>query len=103
MVIHDLRRTFGSNCVMAGVSLATVQAWMGHASINTTIKHYGHLVKSFRKEEIKKIEGRMDTYMDTQIKKAPEEAANSLKNMVPPARFELAAPGLGNLCSILLS
>jgi integrase len=103
IVIHDLRRTFGSNCVMAGVTLATVQAWMGHASINTTIKHYGHLAKSFRKEEIKKIEGRMDTYMDTCDFKRGKEARNPLKNMVPPARFELAAPGLGNLCSILLS
>jgi hypothetical protein len=35
---------------------------MGHASINTPIKHYGHPVKSFRKGEIKKIEGRMDTW-----------------------------------------
>jgi len=26
-----------------------------------------------------------------------------LKNMVPPAGIEPAAPGLGNLCSILLS
>ena len=103
VVIHDLRRTFGSNCIMAGVSLATVQAWMGHASINTTIKHYGHLVKSFRKEEIKKIEGRMDTYMDTQIKKASEEASKLLKKIVPPARIELATTGLGNLCSIRLS
>ncbi len=103
VVIHDLRRTFGSNCIMAGVSLATVQAWMGHASINTTIKHYGHLVKSFRKEEIKKIEGRMDTYMDTQIKRASEEAPKLLKNMVPPAGIEPATPGLGNLCSIRLS
>jgi len=103
VVIHDLRRTFGSNCVMAGVSLATVQAWMGHASINTTIKHYGHLVKSFRKEEIKKIEGRMDTYMDTCDSERGEEARNPLKRMVPPAGFEPAAPGLGNLCSILLS
>lgn len=67
ITIHDLRRTFGSNCVMDGVDLATVQAWMGHASIETTIKHYAHLVKSHRKEEIKKIEGRMDTYMDTTL------------------------------------
>jgi hypothetical protein len=84
---------------MAGGSLAAVQAWMGHTSINTTIKHYGHLVKSFRKEEIKKIESRMDTWDSEKGK----EARNPLKNMVPPARFELAAPGLGNLCSILLS
>ncbi len=103
VVIHDLRRTFGSNCVMDGVSLVTVQVWMGHASINTTIKHYGHLVKSFRKEEIKKIEGRMDTCMDTYKKQVDAIVRNPLKNMVPPARIELAAPGLGNLCSIQLS
>ncbi len=34
-------------------------------SINTTIKHYAHLAESFRKEEIKKLEERMDTYIDT--------------------------------------
>jgi hypothetical protein len=33
---------------------------MGHASINTTIKHYAHLAQSFRKEEVKKLEGWME-------------------------------------------
>ena len=80
-----------------------MQAWMGHASINTTIKHYGHLVKSFRKEEIKQIEGRMDTCVDTRNKKEVTESRNPLNFMVPPAGVEPAAPGLGNLCSILLS
>ena len=103
VVIHDLRRTFGSNCVMAGIALATVQKWMGHASITTTIKHYGHLGQSFRKEEVKKLEGRMDTCMDTWLKSRTEEACKSLKNLVPPAGIEPATPGLGNLCSILLS
>ena len=103
VVIHDLRRTYGSNCVMAGVSLATVQKWMGHASIITTIKHYGHLTESFRKEEVKKLEGRMDTCIDTWLKSFTEDACKSLKDMVPPAGIEPAAPGLGNLCSIRLS
>ncbi len=83
ITIHDLRRTFGSNCVMAGVSLVTVQAWMGHASIETTIKHYSHLVSSFKKEEIKKIEGRMDTCMDTASFSEPQSDAKPLKLMVP--------------------
>lgn len=85
ITIHDLRRTFGSNCVMDGVSLATVQAWMGHASIETTIKHYGHLTQSYRKEEIRKIEGRMDTCVDTEKITRDYEARNSLNIMVPPA------------------
>ena len=88
---------------MAGVSLPTVQAWMGHESINTTIKHYGHLTQSFKKEESRKIEVWMDTCMDTLKNDDMKKSCNSLKNLVPPARFELAAPGLGNLCSILLS
>jgi integrase len=103
VVIHDLRRTYGSNCIMAGVSLATVQKWMGHSSINTTIKHYGHLAESFRKEEVKKLEGRMDTCMDTWLKDFTEEAYKSLKNMVPPAGIEPATPGLNLWHIILLS
>ncbi len=82
-------------------SLAIIQ--VGHGSTNITIKHYGYLAKSFRKEEIKKIEGRMDTYVDTLEKEGEQEACNYLKNKVPPAGVEPAAPGLGNLCSILLS
>jgi len=79
LCIHDMRRTFGSNCVMDGVSLPTVQAWMGHRDISTTIKHYGHLVTAFKKEEIKKIEGRMDTCMDTASFFKPRQVDKSLK------------------------
>ncbi len=84
MIIHDLRRTFGSNCVMAGVSLATVQAWMGHASSETTIKHYSHLVSAFKKEEIRKIEGRMDTCMDMASFFEPQDEVKPLKIIGAP-------------------
>ena len=40
--IHDLRHSFVSNLVMAGVDLRTVQELAGHRSISTTIK-YAHL------------------------------------------------------------
>jgi hypothetical protein len=33
--------------------------------------------------------------MDTLIKEAKKKSRNSLKKVVPPARFDLAAPGLG--------
>ena len=84
LCIHDMRRTFGSNCVMDGVSLPTVQAWMGHRDISTTIKHYGHLVSAFKKVEIKKIEGRMDTCMDTGLFRELPQEAKSLKNNGAP-------------------
>jgi hypothetical protein len=41
--------------------------------------------------------------MDTCNFEKGDEARNPLKKLVPPARIELATPGLGNLCSIRLS
>jgi integrase len=38
---HDLRHTFGSQCVAAGLSPVYVQRQMGHASVQTTIDLYG--------------------------------------------------------------
>lgn len=39
---HDLRHTFASNLVAAGVPVPTVQRWMGHSSIVMTMR-YAHL------------------------------------------------------------
>ena len=33
---HDLRHTFGTTMARAGVPVTTIQAWMGHADIQTT-------------------------------------------------------------------
>ncbi len=41
---HDLRHTFGSLLIQAGVSSAYVQKQMGHRSIQVTIDVYGHLI-----------------------------------------------------------
>jgi integrase len=40
---HDLRHTFASHLVMAGVPLRQVQDWMGHSTIAMTMR-YSHLV-----------------------------------------------------------
>ena len=41
---HDLRHTFGSLLIQAGISPAYVQKQMGHRSIQVTIDVYGHLI-----------------------------------------------------------
>jgi integrase len=39
--IHDLRRTFASRCAASGkVPPKMLQEWMGHSSIEVTMKHY---------------------------------------------------------------
>lgn len=42
---HKLRHTFASHHAMAGTPLPGLQAWMGHASITTTMR-YSHLCPS---------------------------------------------------------
>lgn len=39
---HDLRHTFGTRMAAAGVPLRTLQEWMGHAHIETTMIYAGY-------------------------------------------------------------
>jgi hypothetical protein len=39
MVWHDLRHTFGTTCAAKGIDLRRIQAWMGHADIQTTMRY----------------------------------------------------------------
>ncbi|MEU4327732.1 tyrosine-type recombinase/integrase [Nonomuraea dietziae] len=41
---HDLRHTFASTALAAGVPISEVSKWLGHESITTTVDLYGHLV-----------------------------------------------------------
>jgi len=41
--LHDLRHTAACNWVLQGVPLTTVQAWLGHSSIEITSRYLHHL------------------------------------------------------------
>lgn len=51
---HDLRHTFASRLVMAGVDIRTVQELLGHKSILMTMR-YAHLAPSHTKAAVEKI------------------------------------------------
>lgn len=53
--IHDLRHTFATRCLQAGVSLKTIQKWLGHSRLDTTANIYTHVQNAFELEEIEKI------------------------------------------------
>jgi integrase len=39
IVFHDLRHTFCTTCAAKGIDLRRIQAWMGHADIQTTMRY----------------------------------------------------------------
>jgi integrase len=39
IVFHDLRHSFGTQCAARGIDLRKIQAWMGHADIQTTMRY----------------------------------------------------------------
>lgn len=51
---HDLRHTFASRLVMAGVDIRTVQELLGHKSIVMTMR-YAHLSSDHRKTAVEKM------------------------------------------------
>jgi site-specific recombinase XerD len=51
---HDLRHTFASRLVMAGVDIRTVQELLGHKSIVMTMR-YAHLSADHRKQAVAKM------------------------------------------------
>jgi integrase len=57
---HDLRHTFASHLVMAGVNLTSVKELMGHKTVAMTLR-YAHLAPDFQRDAIT----RLDTYMGT--------------------------------------
>lgn len=52
--LHDLRHTFASHLVMAGVDLVTVKELMGHVGISMTVR-YSHLVPEHKAQAVAKL------------------------------------------------
>ncbi len=53
--LHDLRHTFATKCLECGISLKTVQVWLGHSDLETTANIYTHCLQSFVKSESEKL------------------------------------------------
>jgi len=84
---HDLRHTFASRLVMAGVDLVTVAELMGHKDITMT-KRYSHPTPEHKKRAIQHLNmDTIDSYMDSKehsrdFAKTSESNVTTLKQRV---------------------
>ena len=52
---HNLRHTYGTRCIEAGMQPVVLQRLLGHTDISTTLNTYTDVLNEFKKEEIEKL------------------------------------------------
>ena len=53
--LHKFRATFATRCLWAGVDLRTVQQWLGHSDMESTVRYLKPSRSEKRREKVNKI------------------------------------------------
>ncbi len=61
-VFHDLRRSYGSLLLNAGIPAEAIQELLGHADVRTTRRAYAHMVDATLKKAVKKLPSFTDSF-----------------------------------------
>lgn len=79
---HTFRHTFATRCIEAGVKPKTLQAYLGHATLEMTMNLYVHTMDDVKQEEIELLEQNINTLSSDEFSdKAYEKVVNG--NIIP--------------------
>ncbi len=77
---HDLRHTFATRLVMAGVDIVTVKEPMGHKDIKMTMR-YSHPTPEHKKQAVERLNSvAMDTYLDPSTPNEDNHTVVTIRN-----------------------
>lgn len=62
IVPYSLRHTFGTRCAEKGITAKQTQLWMGHSSVDVTLKYYTNINDEFEQMNIEKINTDIDKF-----------------------------------------
>jgi integrase len=83
LTFHDLRREAGSRWMDAGIPLATIQRWLGHANIAQTSTYLGASLGADEQD--------MRAY-EVRIGRVTLSDVSSGSNGIEPTRSDIATP-----------
>ncbi len=72
---HDLRQTFASHLVMAGVDITTIKELLGHKTLTMTLR-YAHLAPSHKVKAVNILDDSLTSSSTSQLLHKKEGAAN---------------------------
>jgi len=105
--LHDLRHTYASSLIRAGVDILRVARMLGHASPDITLRVYGHLIRQGRDDAAEKLEQLMLGGACNNLVTTPsviggstnQSSVKSLNILVPEIGIEPTTRALRMRCS----
>ena len=87
VTVHELRHTFATRCLEAGIDMKTLQTFLGHADYKTTANIYSHVLTQTKNNQIMKY----NTYITDTIQKSLESVINITEEIVKDPKLKQKA------------
>ena len=94
---HDLRHTFATLLISQGENIKFIQSQLGHASIQTTLDRYGHLLPETHQEAGKRLDETLNFQEENDgfVRRMLEDGPVSIKKGATESRNPLKSFGSG--------